>query len=32
MESAVIDMGLELLHAPAGACGNMTSGGSRASS
>jgi sphinganine-1-phosphate aldolase len=27
MESEVVDMGLGLLHAPEGACGNMTSGG-----
>ncbi len=27
MESEVISMGLDLLHGPAGACGNMTSGG-----
>jgi len=28
MESDVVDIGLELLSAPEGACGNMTSGGS----
>lgn len=28
MEREVVDMGLELLRAPEGACGNMTSGGS----
>jgi len=28
MESEVLDMGLSLLNAPEGACGNMTSGGS----
>ena len=28
MEQEVVDIGLELLHAPEGACGNMTSGGS----
>lgn len=27
MEREVIEMGLDLLHAPEGACGNMTSGG-----
>jgi glutamate/tyrosine decarboxylase-like PLP-dependent enzyme len=27
MEGEVIDMGLDLLHAPPGACGNLTSGG-----
>jgi len=27
MEGEVIDMGLDLLHAPDGACGNLTSGG-----
>ena len=28
MEQEVVEIGLELLHAPGGACGNMTSGGS----
>ena len=28
MEQEVIDMGLDLLNGPEGACGNMTSGGS----
>jgi glutamate/tyrosine decarboxylase-like PLP-dependent enzyme len=28
MEQEVVEIGLELLHAPDGACGNMTSGGS----